>query len=101
MKQSYSRFGLIYRMACVVLVCSLLTHAQQNAKRDAKMKSARLDAFITNASAAIPEVAADLLIKVAESNLISDRQKESNFLKRRFEGVERFRKRPDARCGLV
>jgi hypothetical protein len=84
MKQSYSRFGLIYRMACVVLVCSLLTHAQQNAKRDAKMKSARLDAFITNASAAIPEVAADLLIKIAESNLISDRQKRIELLEEAF-----------------
>ncbi|HSE16179.1 MAG TPA: hypothetical protein VLB46_03955 [Pyrinomonadaceae bacterium] len=84
MNRIYFIWALISRTACVLVVCSLLTHAQQNAKRDARMKSARIDAFIANASAAMPEVAVDLLIKIAESNLISDRQKRIDLLEEAF-----------------
>ena len=81
---SRTYFRLISRTVSILFVCSLLTNAQQSAKRESKVKSARLDAFITNASAAMPEVAADLLIKVAESNLISDRQKRIELLEEAF-----------------
>jgi hypothetical protein len=82
--RTYFSVSLISRTACTLFVCSLLTNAQQNATRDSRMKSARLDAFIANASAAMPEVAADLLIKIAESSLISDRQKRIELLDEAF-----------------
>ena len=84
MNRTHFSLALISRTACILFVCSLLTHAQQNAKRDARMKSARIDAFIANASAAMQEVAADLLIKIAESNLITDRQKRIELLEEAF-----------------
>lgn len=76
------------RTACVFLMCCSfflpVTHSQRNTNQESREKSARVDAFVANATAAMPEVAADLLIKVAESRLLSDRQKRIELLEEAF-----------------
>ena len=76
------------RTACVfVMCCSFflpVTHSQRNTNQDSREKAARVDAFVANATAAMPEVAADLLIKIAESRLLSDRQKRIELLEEAF-----------------
>lgn len=91
----------ISRTAYILFVsCSLgisVTYPRQHAKIDPRLKSARVDALIANASAAMPEVAVDLLIRIAESNLVSDRQKRIGLLEEAFrrssDVQEKFRRK--------
>lgn len=85
---SHSRLPLILLTSCVLFVSvslgSEVTYAQQKTKRDLQARSAEVDSLIANASAAMPEVAADLLIKIAESSLLSDRQRRIELLEEAF-----------------
>jgi hypothetical protein len=85
-KKGYFRSSVISRTGYVLFASLLATvvYAHQNAKREATVKSARIDAFIANASTAIPEVSADLFIKIAQSNLLFDRQKRIELLEEAF-----------------
>src|SRR5215213_564931 len=88
MKNPHFGPSLSFRTGCSLFVCYsflfAVTYAHQSAKRESRIKSARIDSFIANANAAMPEVAADLLIKIAESNLLSDRQRRIELLEEAF-----------------
>ena len=83
---SRSRFSLL--TSCVLFVYGSLgielSNAQKKPTRDSQVKSAQIDSLIANASAAMPEVSADLLIKIAESGLLSNRQKRIELLEEAF-----------------
>lgn len=85
---SHSRTLVILLTSCVMLVFVSLggkvACAQQKTNRDLQARSAQVDSLIANASAAMPEVAADMLIKIAESSLVRDRQRKIELLEEAF-----------------
>ena len=60
-----------------------VTHAHQK-PRNLPHSSAELDSLIINVSAAMPEVSADLLIRIVESRLLTNRQKKIELLEEAF-----------------
>lgn len=60
------------------------TRGQQKAPKDTTKHTADIDALVASASSSAPEFSADLLIRIAESNLFRDKEKKAALLEDAF-----------------
>ncbi|HJT26987.1 MAG TPA: hypothetical protein VJ784_06195, partial [Pyrinomonadaceae bacterium] len=78
-------FIILVSMLTVVVVCnSCATNGQQKLTRNPTPSRAEIDDFIAKVSSSSPEVAADLLIRIAQSQLISDKKRKITLLEEAY-----------------
>ena len=61
-----------------------ITSGQEKASKDTNKNIAQVDAFVASAISVPPEFSADLLIRIAESNLFGDKNKRADILEDAF-----------------
>ncbi len=74
----------LFLLLAVYCFCTAGTVAANQKARKASEMSPELASFIVNVNAAMPEVSADLLIRIAESKLLTNRQKKIELLEEAF-----------------
>lgn len=73
---------IIVLMLTIVVCDSCATNGQQKVTRGLATSPAEVDDFVARVSSSSPEVSADLLIRIAQSKLISDKKESSPCLRK-------------------
>src|SRR5215813_12846078 len=97
-------FIILVLMLTVVVICnSCATNGQQKLTGNSTPSRAEIDDFVARVSSASPEVSADLLIRIAQSQLISDKKRKIALLEEAYQrGSDAQKKlRMKRRSGLV
>lgn len=73
-------------MLTIVIICdSCATNGQQKLTKGLTTSPAEVDDFIAKVSSSSPEVSADLLIRIAQSKLISDKKRKLSLLEEAYQ----------------
>ena len=79
-------FIILVLIFTVVVICnSCATNGQQKLTRNPTPARAEIDDFIAKVSSSSPEVSADLLIRIAQSQLISDKKRKIALLEEAYQ----------------
>ena len=77
-------FIIIVMMLTIVVCDSCATNGQQKVTRGLTTSPAEVDDFVARVTSSSPEVSADLLIRIAQSKLISDKKRKLTLLEEAY-----------------